>query len=338
MEAIFLVGGKGTRLHPLTLDTPKPMLKVAGVPFIAHQIGYAKEHGISRIVMAISYKNEQFLDYLGDGRDFGVEIIHAIEDQPLGTGGAIRNAARFLESSAHEPIAILNGDILSAHDMREQVVMHNQMDADATLHLIRVADARPYGSVPTDTTGKILDFVEKSDNPPTDFINAGCYIFTRSVIDEIPPGEVVSIERETFPTLLADGKSLWAYKSSSYWMDIGTPAALLKASRDLVQGFFHSPAFTPSTTMSYVHPGAQIGVDARIDAGSSVGHSTLGAHAVVEQSIIGDGVEVGAAAHIYQSIIGDGVQIGDGAHLRGVVIAGAGAQVPANSRQIGDIQ
>jgi mannose-1-phosphate guanylyltransferase len=172
MEAIFLVGGKGTRLHPLTLETPKPMLKVAGVPFIAHQIGYAKEHGVTRIVMAISYKNEQFLDYLGDGKGFGVEIIHAIEDQPLGTAGAIRNASRYLESDPQQPIAILNGDILSAHDMREQVALHNQMRADATLHLIRVADARPYGSVPTDAAGKIEDFVEKSDNPPTDFINA----------------------------------------------------------------------------------------------------------------------------------------------------------------------
>ena len=316
MEAIFLVGGKGTRLHPLTLETPKPMLKVAGVPFIAHQIGYAKEHGVTRIVMAISYKNEQFLDYLGDGKGFGVEIIHAIEDQPLGTAGAIRNASRFLESDPQQPIAILNGDILSAHDMREQVALHNQMRADATLHLIRVADARPYGSVPTD---------------------AGCYIFTRRIIDQIPAGKVVSIERETFPALLAAGNPLWAYKSSSYWIDIGTPAAFLKASRDLVQGQFHSPVFATSPTMNYVHPDAHIGVNVQIDAGSSVGASQIGGDVLVEQSIIGDDVVVGSGAHICASIIGDGVQIGDGAHLRGVVIAGAGVSVPPNSRQIGEI-
>lgn len=338
MEAIFLVGGKGTRLHPLTLETPKPMLKVAGVPFIAHQIGYAKEHGVTRIVMAISYKNEQFLDYLGDGKGFGVEIIHAIEDQPLGTAGAIRNAARFLESDPQQPIAILNGDILSAHDMREQVALHNQMRADATLHLIRVADARPYGSVPTDAAGKIRDFVEKSDNPPTDFINAGCYIFTRSIIDQIPPDKVVSIERETFPALLAAGNPLWAYKSSSYWIDIGTPAAFLKASRDLVQGHFHSPVFVTATTMNYVHPEAHIGVNAHIDAGSSVGASEIGANVLVAQSIIGDNVVVGSGTQISTSIIGDGVRIGEGAHLRGVVIAGTGVSVPPNSRQIGDIQ
>jgi len=148
---------------------------------------------------------------------------------------------------------------------------------------------------------------------------------------------VVSIERETFPALLAAGNPLWAYKSSSYWIDIGTPAAFLKASRDLVQGQFHSPVFATSPTMNYVHPDAHIGVNVQIDAGSSVGASQIGGDVLVEQSIIGDDVVVGSGAHICASIIGDGVQIGDGAHLRGVVIAGAGVSVPPNSRQIGEI-
>jgi len=338
MEAIFLVGGKGTRLHPLTLEIPKPMLKVAGVPFIAHQIGYAKEHGVTRIVMAISYKNEQFLEYLGDGSEFGVEVIHAIEDEPLGTGGAIRNASQFLRSGPQDPIAILNGDILSAHDMKAQVVLHKNVGADATLHLIHVADARPYGSVPTEDSGKIIDFVEKSDNPPTNFINAGCYIFTRSAIDAIPVGEVVSIERETFPGLLTAGRKLWAYKSESYWIDIGTPAAFLKASFDLISGHFQSPAFTYSPDKIYVDPRAQIGANTQIGLGSSIGSAEIGVNVLVEKSIIGDEAIIGSGARISASIIGDGVHVGEGSQLHGVVIAGAGVHLPPNSRQIGDIK
>ena len=336
MEAIFLVGGKGTRLHPLTLDTPKPMLKLGGVHFVAHQIGYAKEHGVTRIVMAISYKNEQFLEYLGDGSNFGVEIVHAIEKEPLGTGGAIRNAASFLESASAEPVAILNGDILSAHDMRAQVALHQERDADATLHLIQVPDARPYGSVPTDSSGKILEFVEKSEAPPTNFINAGCYIFTRKLIDEIPADRVVSVERQTFPQLLTNGKVMMAYKSSSYWIDIGTPAAFLKATTDLVTGEFRSPVFHVTEKKVFLDPLAQIGDGAQVSEGSAVGRSKLGANSIVTGSVIGDDVVVGEGATISASIIGNGARIGEGAHLHGVILGGEQVYIPANSRQIGD--
>ncbi|NDA79664.1 MAG: nucleotidyltransferase family protein [Actinobacteria bacterium] len=171
LEAILLVGGKGTRLHPLTLTTPKPMLKVAGVPFIAHQIGYARAHGITRIIVASSYKSDQFSQFLGDGSAFGVEVRYAIEREPLGTGGAIAHAGALLESDASEPIAVLNGDVLSAHDISAQLQVHREQSADVTLHLIEVPDARAYGSVPTDSSGRITAFVEKSERPPTRFIN-----------------------------------------------------------------------------------------------------------------------------------------------------------------------
>jgi mannose-1-phosphate guanylyltransferase len=242
--------------------------------------------------MAISYKNEQFLEYLGDGSEFGVEIIHAIEDEPLGTGGAIRNASQFLHSSPQDSIAILNGDILSAHDMKAQVVLHKNVGADATLHLIHVADARPYGSVPTEESGKIIDFVEKSDDPPTNFINAGCYIFTRSAVDAIPAGEVVSIERETFPGLLTAGRKLWAYKSESYWIDIGTPAALFKGSRDLVNGAFAAGEGTTFGTGSLATGGSCIGANCEIGQGVTI-----------DNSIIGDGVKIGDGAQIRDSFI-----------------------------------
>lgn len=332
MEAILLVGGKGTRLLPLTIDTPKPMLKVAGVPFIAHQIGYAKAHGITRIIVATSYKTEQFLDYLGDGSRFGIEIIHAVEHEPLGTGGAIANAAHLLESSADAPIAVLNGDILSAHDISAQVLAHQRLHSDVTLHLVEVPDARAYGSVPTDSKGRILQFLEKTENPPTNFINAGCYIFTRDVINLIPQEKVVSVERETFPGLLAKGRNLWAYQSNDYWIDIGTPRALLKATTDLVTGKFISPAFLPTTSQTYIDDRAVISESATITPGSAVGAARVGAGATIDASVIGDGVLIEKDVAIKESIIGDGVVIHEGAHISGAFLGGAGVVIKANSR------
>lgn len=312
MEAIFLVGGKGTRLMPLTLETPKPMLKLAGIPFIAHQIAYAKAHGITRIIVATSYKTEKFSDYLGDGSRFGVEIVFAIESEPLGTGGAIANAAQHLESGPSEAVAILNGDILSAHDIGAQISLHKKVTADATLHLIEVDDARAYGSVPTDKDGRILEFVEKSENPPTRFINAGCYIFNRSLIDLVPVNQVVSVERETFPQFLAADKRLWGYPASDYWIDIGTPAALLAASRDLLTGKFASPEFAPSDSQTFIDSGASIDSSAQIGAGCAIGDSIIGASAVIESSIVGDGAVVEAGAVIRNSIIGDDAHVPSG--------------------------
>ena len=335
MEAILLVGGKGTRLLPLTIDTPKPMVKLAGVHFIAHQIAYARSHGISRIVVATSYKTEQFLEYLGDGSAFGVEIVHAIEGEPLGTGGAIANAATYLISGEHDPITVLNGDVLTAHDIGAQIRQHVSMSCDATLHLVEVDDARAYGSVPTDDKGQIIEFVEKSENPPTNFINAGCYIFTKSVIDQIPRGRVVSVERETFPELLATGGKLWSFKSRDYWIDIGTPAALLKASQDLLTGVFISPAFTPQPKKIYIDPLADVDPSAIIEEGSAIGRAQVRSGARIEASIIGDEVVIGDGAQILHSIIGNRVKVGSGAVIERAIIGGDEIVLPPNSRHIG---
>lgn len=335
MEAILLVGGKGTRLLPLTIDTPKPMIKLAGVRFIAHQIAYARSHGISRIVVATSYKTEQFLEYLGDGSAFGVEIVHAIEGEPLGTGGAIANAATYLISGEHDPITVLNGDVLTAHDIGAQIRQHVSMGCDATLHLVEVDDARAYGSVPTDDKGQIIEFVEKSENPPTNFINAGCYIFTKSVIDQIPRGRVVSVERETFPELLATGGKLWSFKSRDYWIDIGTPAALLKASQDLLTGVFISPAFTPQPKKIYIDPLADVDPSALIEEGSAIGRAQVRSGARIEGSIIGDEVVIGDGAQILHSIIGNRVKVGSGAVIERAIIGGDEIVLPPNSRHIG---
>jgi len=154
--AILLVGGFGTRLMPLTKNTPKPMLTVAGVPVTEHQLAMAKAAGITEIVLATSYLSEVFIPYFGDGSKWGMKIKYAVEKEPLGTGGAIRNAAKLLDTN--ESVVILNGDVLSSHNLSEQIRQHEAHDADVTLHLTQVADARAFGCVPTDSDGRVRAF------------------------------------------------------------------------------------------------------------------------------------------------------------------------------------
>ena len=198
--AILLVGGFGTRLMPLTKNTPKPMLTVAGVPVTEHQLAMAKAAGITEIVLATSYLSNVFIPYFGDGSKWGMTIKYAVEKEPLGTGGAIRNAAKLLNTN--ESVVILNGDVLSSHNLSEQIRQHEAHDADVTLHLTQVADARAFGCVPTDSDGRVTAFLEKMETPVTNQINAGCYVFNPRVISTIPLDTVVSVERETFPELV----------------------------------------------------------------------------------------------------------------------------------------
>ncbi len=296
MEAILLVGGKGTRLRPLTVNTPKPMLPVGGVPFTAHQLALARAAGIERILLATSYKAEVFTDWLGDGSRLGLEIEYVIEGVPLGTGGAIRNVADRLTSKPDDPVVVLNGDVLSGHDLVAQIDRHREANADVTLHLTVVDDARAFGCVPTDDTSRVSAFMEKMPHPVTNQINAGCYVFRRSVIDTIPVGEVVSVERQTFPELLAAAPTCSASWIRAYWLDLGTPQAVVRASRDLVLGRVSSPALPGAIARSTRPPwspaacrgptvggGSVIGRDAEVQEG-----------AVVEGSILQDGAVVGA--------------------------------------------
>jgi len=303
---ILLVGGLGTRLKPLTNQTPKPMLPVGGLPVTEHQLLAAKKAGINTVVLATSYLSEIFTPYFGDGSKWGMKLLYAVEEEPLGTGGAIRNAASLVgfEDSSEE-FVIFNGDVLSGHDIAAQIAFHKSNQADATLHLIEVADARAFGCVPTDSTGRVLDFLEKMENPVTNAINAGCYIFNSSVISEIPEGKVVSIERETFPQLVKSGRPVFGYSEQSYWLDIGTPSALFKGSRDIVgEGFLAGPE-------------TQIGADSIITGGTAIGQATV----------------IGKNCRITNSIIGDGVLIGDNCTITGAFIL-HNSQVMAGSEII----
>jgi mannose-1-phosphate guanylyltransferase len=293
---ILLVGGFGTRLKPLTDEYPKPMLPVAGLPVTEHQILAAKKAGIHTLVLATSYLAEIFTPYFGDGGKWGMKILYAVEKEPLGTGGAIRNAAELL--GRDEPIVIFNGDVLSRHSIADQIAFHTAKKADVTLHLIEVEDARAFGCVPTDNEGRVTAFLEKMDNPVTNSINAGCYVFSPEVVDQIPLGKVVSVERETFPALVESGRPVFGYLEDSYWLDVGTPAALFKGSRDLIVGDYQAKV------------GTTIAPSAVITGGTSIGaRCTVASGAVIDDCIIGDDVTIGEGAHLTHSFIAHGSDI-----------------------------
>ena len=302
--AILLVGGFGTRLMPLTKNTPKPMLTVAGIPVTEHQLAMAKAAGITEIVLATSYLSEVFIPYFGDGSKWGMKIKYAVEKQPLGTGGAIRNAAQLLDSA--ESVVILNGDVLSSHNLSEQIRQHEARDADVTLHLTVVDDARAFGCVPTDSDGRVTAFLEKMENPVTNQINAGCYVFNPRVISTIPLDTVVSVERETFPQLVENGAAVFGYVENAYWLDIGTPRALLQASKDIVSRNGEFLAM----------PGSHIDPTAVVTGGSCIGTNTsVGAGVVIDGSIIEADCVIDDQVQISNSFIASGTRIQKGAQI-----------------------
>jgi len=337
IEAILLVGGQGTRLRPLTISTPKPMLPVAGFPCTEHQIARAREAGISRVVLGTSYRAEVFEDYFDHGQSAGVELVYAVEDQPLGTGGAIRNAANHLTCGPNDPVVIFNGDVLTGLDIAGLVEKWREAEADVALYLTRVEDPRAYGLVPTDEAGRVLEFLEKPTRPEeivTDQINAGCYVFRRSVIDSIPDGVPVSVERETFPALLNSGATVIGVVDEGYWLDLGTPLAFAQGSADLVLGNAPSPlvvgnvgdAFvdasaevSPTAILrngTYVGPGAKIGDGAVIDASVIFPDVVIGTNANVMKSIVSAGAVIGANAQIIESVVAETATVGENSVLQ----------------------
>ncbi|MFR9676667.1 sugar phosphate nucleotidyltransferase [Streptomyces sp. TR06-5] len=351
-EAILLVGGKGTRLRPLTVNTPKPMVPAAGVPFLTHQLARARAAGVDHVVMATSYLAEVFEPHFGDGTDLGLHLEYVTEEEPLGTGGAIRNVAPRLSAGPDEPVLIFNGDILTGLDIGELVRRHGDTGADVSLHLTRVADPRAFGLVPTDADGRVTAFLEKPQTPEeivTDQINAGAYVFNRSVIDTIPDDRPVSVERETFPALLARGAHLQGMVDSTYWLDLGTPQAFVRGSADLVLGHAPSPAVPGRRGESLVLEGATVAEDAKLTGGTSVGPgavvrcgacvegSTLLEGAVVEpgalvrDSLVGAGARVGARTILDGAVIGDGAEVGPDNELRDGLRVWCGARIGAGT-------
>jgi len=322
LEAIVLVGGQGTRLRPLTLSAPKPLLPTAGVPFLAHLLARAAAGGVTHVVLATCYKAEMFASVLGDGSAFGLSVDYVTEEVPLDTAGGIRNAAGALRGTgAADPVVVLNCDILSGHDLSAQVDLHIKTDAAVTLHLVEVPDPSRFGCVPTDENGRVTAFLEKTPDPVTNRINAGCYVFRRDVIDQIPAGRKVSVERETFPGLIEAGELVMGYPETAYWLDVGTPQAFVRGSCDLVLGQLPGPAVPGPPGPSLLLADATVAADADVSGGTTVGvGASVGAGATVFGSVLFDGAAVGEGAVVRDSIVGRGAIIAPGAALHDAVI------------------
>jgi mannose-1-phosphate guanylyltransferase len=338
VDAVLLVGGQGTRLRPLTISAPKPMLPTAGVPFTAHQLARARDAGVDHVVLATSYQPEVFEQYFGDGSAFGLDLEYVTEVEPLGTGGGIRNVAGRLRGGPDDPVLIFNGDVLSGVDLRALIVHHTDAGAQVTLHLVEVEDPRAFGVVPTDETGRVTAFLEKTPDPPTNRINAGCYIFRRSVIDAIPTGRPVSVERETFPGLLAAGELVVGHVDSGYWLDLGTPEAFVQGSCDLVRGLIASSALPGPVGESLLLPDAFVATDAVVDGGTTIGRGArVGAGATVQSSVVFDDAVIEAGAEVRWSVIGRGAVIGPQAVVTSAVI-GDGARIGARNELLGGVR
>ena len=263
MIAVLLVGGLGTRLRPLTNTTPKALLPVANRPFLEHQLEHLAAHGIDRVILACGYEPDQIRAHFGD------RLEYVVEDQPLGTGGAIGNAARDIT----ETFVACNGDLLTDLDLTSLVAAHREHGARATIALHAVDDPSRYGVVVTDGDGRVEQFVEKPEGvPPSHTINAGTYVLEPGVLESIPAGRQVSIEREVFPALV--GRGLYAFAQESSWIDIGTPASYLAANL------------------------AAAGPEGLIDPGATVEPG-----ADVRQSVVGAGARIGTGARVTRSVV-----------------------------------
>ena len=330
IDAVVLVGGRGTRLRPLTMSAPKPMLPTAGVPFLHHLLARISAAGIKHVVLGTSFRAEVFAEHFGDGSGIGLDIEYVTEVEPLGTGGGIRNVADKLRG---QHTLVFNGDVLGGTDLRAVLYTHLSTAADVTMHLVRVSDPRPFGCVPTDAEGRVTQFLEKAEDPPTDQINAGCYVFRREVLEQIPTGRAVSVEREVFPGLLSAGARLQGHVDAAYWRDMGTPEDFVRGSADLVRGIAPSNALPgkpgefivldgatvhPSALLlggTVVGAGATIGPGARLDGAVIFDRVTVGAGAILERSIIGFDAAIGERALVRDGVIGDRAVVGSRCEL-----------------------
>jgi mannose-1-phosphate guanylyltransferase len=323
VRAIVLVGGFGTRLRPLTLSTPKQMLPVVHRPMIERVIESLAAHGIDEVVLSLGYRPDAFLDRYPDDECAGVRMLYAVEPEPLDTAGAIAFAAA--EASVRGTFVVVNGDVLSDVDITELVAFHRSAGAETTIALTRVDDPSRFGVVPIDEHGRVESFVEKPPvgEAPTNWINAGTYVCESAMLDRIPPGRRVSIEREVFPAMVAD-RVLYAWHSPAYWVDAGTPSTYLSAQLDLIDGRRGDPE-------------SPVAADATVDASATVDHSVImsrvsvAAGAVVRDSVLLPGATVAAGARVEGSMLGAGAVVGPGAVVTGLSVVGNDAEVPAGS-------
>ena len=339
MNAVILAGGKGTRLRPLTLNTPKPIVPILARPFLGLQIDLLKKTGIDNVVLSLSYQPRRIEEIYGDGSGHGVKIHYTVEPEPLGTGGAVKNAEHLLEGR----IVVFNGDVLADLDLAAVLRFHEERQAKATIVLTPVDNPTAYGLVETAEDGRVQRFLEKPsyDEITCDTINAGVYVLEPELLDYFPDGENYSFERGFFPSLLEDEVPFYAYVHRGYWIDIGTPEKYLRVHRDILSGVMPLDDFKPNAGGTYVAPDATVESGAKIQGPSYVGpgaivkagarlepYAVLGSNCRVEESasignsVLWSGVRVGAEAVVKDALIGRSAHIGHHASVDGGIVLG----------------
>jgi NDP-sugar pyrophosphorylase family protein len=350
MKAVILAGGEGTRLRPLTLTLPKPVVPVVDRPFLRHQLELLAGAGVREIVFSVAYRPERVEAVFGDGSAFGVRIRYAVEDVPLGTGGAVRNALPLLD----ERTVVLNGDVLTDVDLGALVARHTAKAASASILLAPVANPAAFGLVETDPEGRVLRFIEKPrpEEITTNTINAGAYVLETRVIELMPEGVPYSIERGFFPALLARGDLVLGPVHRGYWIDIGTPEKYLQVHRDILnrrfpvaldgapraEGFVHGTAHVSEEALLdghfYVGPGCQVEPGARLGPDAVlVSDVQVRGGAYLRDSVLWRGVEAGPDCEVQGSLVGPGIRLGRSSVLRNVVL-GEGSVVSDYSRTL----
>lgn len=323
MQAVVLVGGFGTRLRPLTDKVNKQMLPVVDRPMIEHVLAGLAAHGVTDAVLSMGYAPDAFVQAYPGRSCAGVRLRFAVEDEPLDTAGAIRFAAA--SAGVDDTFVVVNGDVLHDVDVRSVWRSHQERGAEGTITLTRVEDPSRYGVVPLDETGRVEAFIEKPPpgEAPTSWINAGIYVLEPSVLDRIAPEGKVSIERETFPDMVADGR-LYGAQSDAYWIDAGTPATYLQAQLDLVGGV------RPGAVPDAVAPSAS--VDGTVEDAVVMRDVTVHEAAVARGSVLLPGAVLEKGAAVDGSIVGPGAVVGEGASVTGLSVLGDGVRVEPGER------
>ncbi|MBD0282932.1 MAG: NDP-sugar synthase [Thermoleophilaceae bacterium] len=332
MQALVLAGGEGTRLRPLTYTTPKPVMPLAGRPFLSFMLDWARGHGVDEVILSCGFLSSAVRRVLGDIYD-GMRLRYVVEEEPLGTAGPVRLA--YDQGVLEERLFVLNGDVLTDVDLTAELAQHERTGARVTLALYPVEDTSSYGVVPTDERGRVVAFLEKTQGEaPTNRINAGAYVIERDVVGErIPGGRPVSFEREVFPGLVGEG--LYGYPAAGYWIDIGTPERYLEATWDLLAGHPRSNLPPRDETGSLVYEncllsGAHLGPQSVLGRNCSVGTD-----ARVERSVLHDRVLVGADAAVTESVLAERVRVGERARIEGRAVIGAEAVI-GNDAVVGE--
>jgi mannose-1-phosphate guanylyltransferase len=345
VQAVILVGGEGTRLRPLTSTVPKPVVPLVDRPFIAYMLEWLRRHGVDDVVMSCGFLATAVRNVLGDGSQYGLRLRFIEEPEPRGTAGALKYAEDLLD----ERFLMLNGDVLTDIDLTAQIAQHDESGATGTLALVPVDDPTAYGLVRLHEDHAVKEFVEKpsADQIDTNLISAGAYVLERRVLDLIPAGQNVSIEREIWPQLVGNG--LYGYAADAYWLDIGTPERYLQGTFDILEGNVVT-AVAERLGDGYLAVAERVEAEGRIippalvdrgctiAAGAHVGSLvvlgegvSVGEGASIERSVVLNGAEVGRDCVLRDCIVAAGVRIGEGSTVSGGAVLGEGVTVGARN-------